>query len=325
MLALGVDAGGTASRAVVAGPDGRILGRGSAGPGNPTSAGCQAARSIGTAIRAALGDRDPHSVRAVVAGVAGVGILADPAIAAAFAAEWAAIGLTCPITTVGDAVSAFAAGSPAASGAVLIAGTGAVAARIENWRITRTADGLGWLLGDEGSGLWLGLQAIRAVARLQASTQDGLAARIAAHTGAGSRDELVQWAGRQPPPAFAELAPLVCASARAGDPLARRLTTEAGARLLATLSELDPMAEPSTTPPPIGPVVLAGGLLTADTPIRTTVLEALTNRGTPTATAHDPATGAAWLAIRQATGLDDRAAAHLHTLMLVDRVPRLST
>jgi len=337
MLALGVDAGGTASRAVVAGPDGKILGRGSAGPGNPTSAGCEAARSIGTAIRAALGDRDPQSVRAVVAGVAGVGILADPAIAAAFAAEWAAIGLTCPITTVGDAVSAFAAGTPAASGAVLIAGTGAVAARIENWRITRTADGLGWLLGDEGSGLWLGLQAIRAVARLQTSTQDGLAARIAAHTGAGSRDELVQWAGRQPPPAFAELAPLVCASARAGDPLARRLTTEAGTRLLATLSELDSVAEPSAAPAPTGPsalgpiaepsaalaptgpVVLAGGLLTADTPIRTTVLEALTNRGTPTATAHDPATGAAWLAIRQAADLNDRAAAHLHALMLGDR------
>jgi len=310
MLVVGVDAGGTASRAVVAAPDGAILGRGSAGPGNPTSAGYEAARAIGTAIRAALGDRDPHSVRAVVAGVAGIGILTDPIILAAFDAEWAATGLTCPVSTVGDAVTAFAAGTPAASGAVLIAGTGSVAARIENWRITQTADGLGWLLGDEGSGLWLGLQAIRAAARSWVSTQDGLVAKISAHTGAGSRDELVRWAGRQPPPAFAELAPLVCASAQAGDPLAGRLTTEAGTRLLATLGELDPVT---------GPVVLAGSLLTADTPVRATVLTALNGRGTPAATAQDPATGAAWLAIRQATHLDDQAAAILHTRMLTGR------
>lgn len=307
LLVLGVDAGGTASRAVVATPDGKILGRGSAGPGNPTSEGCRAARSIGTAIRAALGDNDPHAVRAGVVGLAGIGILTDPTISAAFHAEWTATGLTCPVTTVGDAVTAFAAGTPAASGAVLIAGTGAVAARIENRRITRTADGLGWLLGDEGSGLWLGLQAIRAAARSPMSTRDGLAAKIAAHTGAGSRDELVHWAGRQPPQAFAVLAPLVCESARAGDPVARRLTTEAGTRLLATLGELGPLP---------GPVVLAGGLLTADTPVREAVLTGLRSRRTPAATSRDPAVGAAWLAIRQATDPDERAAARLHTRLL---------
>ena len=310
ILVLGVDAGGTASRAVLATPDGKILGRGSAGPGNPVSAGRDAARSIGTAIRAALGEEDPQSVRAGVVGVAGISALADPAVAAAFEEQWRAIGLTCPVDTVGDAVTAFAAGTPAASGAVLIAGTGAVAARIENWRITRTADGLGWLLGDEGSGLWLGLQAVRAAARCWAPAQGGLAAKIAAHAGVGSCDELVHWAGRQPPPAFAVLAPLVCASARAGDPVALRLTTEAGTRLLATLGELGP---------PAGPVVLSGSLLTAETPVRATVLTALCGRGTPAATSRDPAAGAAWLAIRRVTDPDDRAAADLHAGMLAVR------
>jgi len=344
MLFLGVDAGGTASRAVVATPGGAVVGRGSAGPGNPTATGRQAARSIGTAIRAALGDRDPRSVRAAVIGVAGVGMLADPAVSAAFDAEWAAIGLACPMTVVGDAVAAFAAATPAASGAVLIAGTGAVAARIDNWRITRTADGLGWLLGDEGSGLWLGLGAVRATARAWASTaarqgpdhqpardkpetaqatartsastdrdsapkiiQDGLAARVAAHAGVGSRDGLVQWAGRQPPGAFAALAPLVCAAALTGDPIAERLVADAATRLVATLAELGA---------PDGPVVLAGGLLTADTPVRAGVLAALTRRGTVVRTAHDPATGAAWLALRRAADLDGLTADHLHTRML---------
>jgi glucosamine kinase len=326
-LALGVDAGGTASRAVVATPDGEILARGSAGPGNPTAAGPEAAKSIGTAVSAALHGLDPASVFTGVVGVAGVSILADPQVAAAFSREWAAIGLTCPIAMVGDAVTAFAAGTPAESGAVLIAGTGAVAARIENRTISGTADGLGWLLCDEGSGLWLGLQAVRAVARAwplstaelahrgprpAAPTQpppspsglEGLAAEVAAHAGVGSRDELVQWAGRQTPSAFAALAPLVCASAVTGDPIAVGLTTEAATRLAATLAELGPHN---------GPVVLAGGLLAANTPVRKALLAILSG---PVTTSRDPAVGAAWLALRDASSMDDHSAALLHARLL---------
>lgn len=77
-LVLGVDAGGTASRAVLATRDGTVVGRGSAGPGNPTAAGPAAARSIGAAVREALGEHDPASVRSGVAGIAGAGIMADP-------------------------------------------------------------------------------------------------------------------------------------------------------------------------------------------------------------------------------------------------------
>ncbi|MEU7908396.1 BadF/BadG/BcrA/BcrD ATPase family protein [Actinoplanes sp. NPDC049118] len=304
VLVLGVDAGGTASRAVVAAADGTVVGRGRAGPGNPTTAGPAAARSIGTAVREALGDHDPAAVVAGVVGVAGAAIAADPRVAAAFADEWAERGLTCPITMVGDAVTAFAAGTAAPSGAVLIAGTGAVAARIGDRRIGRTADGLGWLLGDEGSGLWLGLRAVRSAARAWTgrTVPAGLPARIAEHAGVDTRDALVHWAGRRPPAAFAALAPLVCAAAADGDPLAGRLTSEAAARLLATLAELGT---------PDGPVVLAGGLLTRETPVRAAVLAAL---DTPVTTSRDPAAGAAWLALRTTTGPAE--AARLHARMV---------
>ncbi|WP_199511099.1 N-acetylglucosamine kinase [Nucisporomicrobium flavum] len=310
MLVVGVDAGGTASRAVVATTDGTVVGRGSAGPGNPTSAGGPAAaKAIGTAVRTALGPHDPARVLAGTAGVAGVAVLSDPAIAAAFDDEWTALGLTCPFTVTGDAVTAFAAGVPSPGGAVLIAGTGAVAARIENWHIRRTADGLGWLLGDEGSGHWLGLQAVRATARAWAATAaappPGLAAAIAAHAGAATCDDLITWAVRRPPSAFAALAPLVCAH---DDPLAVRLTTEAAARLIATLHDLGP---------PGGPVVLAGGLLTGDTRIRAEVLAALPG----VATARDPAAAAAWLALRRTLDLDAGSAADLHRRMLAQEGP----
>ncbi|WP_433730044.1 N-acetylglucosamine kinase [Actinoplanes sp. CA-051413] len=304
-LVLGVDAGGTASRAVVATTQGAVLGRGSAGPGNPAAAGPQAARAIGTAVRTALRGHDPATVIAGVVGVAGCSALADRRVSEAFDEQWRATGLTCPVTVVGDAVTAFAAGTPAPSGAVLIAGTGAVAARMESRRVTGTADGLGWLLGDEGSGLWLGLHAVRAVARTwPASAPHGLAAAVATHAAVVSCDQLVHWAGRQPPSAFAALAPVVCAAARAGDPLAVRLTAEAGTRLVATLGELGPLD---------GPVVLAGGLLTGDTPVREAVLAALPG---PVATSHDPAVGAAWLALREVSDLDDQAAGRLHGRML---------
>jgi glucosamine kinase len=300
VLILGVDAGGTASKAVVVAPDGTVLGRGTAGPGNPSAVGSAAAVAIGKAVREALGPHDPGGVVAGVVGVAGVSILADPGVATAFTDQWTDIGLTCPVTVVADAVTAFAAGTTATSGRVLIAGTGAVSAFIDGPRIVRTVDGLGWLLGDEGSGLWLGLQAVRHAARRWSSS--GLAVRVALHAGAASADDLVHWAQRLPFGSFAALAPVVCEFAAAGDPAAAAIVGEAVQRLIATLEALDA---------PDAAVVLAGGLLSGDTPVRAGVLDALRAHGVEVGTAHDPALGAARLALQgwslQGGSLQDRS------------------
>ena len=170
---------------------------------------------------------------------------------------------------------------------MLIAGTGAVAALIDGERIVRTADGLGWLLGDEGSGLWLGLQAVRHAARHWSSS--GLAVRVALHAGAASADDLVHWAQRLPFGSFAALAPVVCDFATAGDPAATTIVGEAVERLIATL---DALGAPGAA------VVLAGGLLTGATPVREGVLDALHVRGVEVGTARDPALGAARLALQ---------------------------
>lgn len=286
VLILGVDAGGTASKAVVVAPDGTVLGRGTAGPGNPSAVGSAAAVAIGAAVREALGPHDPGGVVAGVVGVAGVSVLADPGVAAGFAAQWSAIGLTCPVEVVADAVTAFAAGSAAARGAVLIAGTGAVAALVDGGEVVRAADGLGWLLGDEGSGLWLGLQAVRHAARHWSSS--GLAVRVALHAGAATADDLVHWAQRLPFGSFAALAPIVCDFATRGDPAATAIVADAVGRLVATLDALEA---------PDAAVVLAGGLLTGATPVREGVLDVLRGRGATVGTAHDPALGAARLAL----------------------------
>jgi len=288
-LVLGVDAGGTGSRAVLVRLlDAVVLGRGSGGPGNPVvSPG--AAHEVGRAAREALAGHDPRAVAGAVLGVAGTSVLAEPAVSAAFAAEWAALGLVVPVLPVGDVVTAFAAGSAADSGAVLIAGTGAIAAHVARGRIARTVDGWGWLLGDEGSGFWIGRRAVRAAVRDPASP---LAATVFAHSGVSTVDDLVRRVTRTPA-VLAGLAPLVCTLARDGEPTAVRIVGDAADRLVATL---DGLGAPEASGAPDGPVVLAGSLLTRDTPVRDAVCTVLGGRGVRPRIAGDPALAAAWLA-----------------------------
>jgi glucosamine kinase len=234
-------------------------------------------------VRHALGTRDARTLSAMVVGIAGDSALCDPAIRAAFAAAWRSLDVACPVHLVGDAVTAFAAGfsaalSPSAGGgAVLIAGTGAVAARVDGLRVTDTADGLGFLLGDEGSGAWIGLQAVRIAARAASPLGEAILARAGLRT----REDLPNWAARQSPAGFAALAPIAFAAA---DAAGRAIVEQAAERLLVTLSEVDDGTRP---------VVLAGGLLTSATPIRAQVCAALGDRAR---VAGDPALGAARLA-----------------------------
>ncbi|GAA0484917.1 N-acetylglucosamine kinase [Paractinoplanes deccanensis] len=294
-----MDAGGTSSRAVVATTTGTVVGRGQAGPGNPLTAGpARAAASVAAAVRDALQGRPPEQIGAATLGIAG------PATASQFAPALAALGVTAPVTVTGDVVTAFASGTPAPHGAVLIAGTGAIAAAVRAGAVERTSDGLGWLLGDEGSGRWLGLRAVRTAVRTWSTP---FAARVATQVGVATADEMVYWAQALPWNEIGDLAPLVCETARAGDPHATALVAEAVAHLVHTLDDLG--AD--------GPIVLGGGLLACDTPVRDGVLGALRARGLHPRTARDPAAGAAWLAARPLSPLTPTA---LHEALLGPRV-----
>ncbi|MEV0643801.1 BadF/BadG/BcrA/BcrD ATPase family protein [Phytomonospora sp. NPDC050363] len=320
-LVLGVDAGGTATRAVAATLSGEVVGRGDAGPGNPIAVGNHAAAdALAEAVGAALSGHDAGAVLAGALGLAGSSRLEDPEAAAVYAARWQGLGLACPMRTYPDVITAFTAATPAPTGSVLIAGTGAVAARVESWRVAGVADGLGWLLGDEGSGFWLGLRAVRSAARMwtQASFTScprplpALVGLVARHARACDVDTLVDWAHQVPRGRIAALAPLVCAAADDGDPDCARLADEAAASLLATLGRLDAVA---------GPVVLSGGLLMTETAVRVRVVDALRAGGITTLTARDAAIGATWLAARAGGGLDDARSTALHARLLAAAGP----
>ena len=298
-LALGGDLGGTSTRIVVVGPDGREHGRGITGGGNPTTDPAGAAAAFGDALRAALSGLDGARVKASVVGVAGGSALRTPAVATHFDRVWTEAGLTCDPGYVPDLEVAFAGGTPASDGAVLVAGTGAAAGSLTDHRLTRTADGHGWLLGDDGSGFWLGREAVRATLRtLDAGTPPGplvegvlreLDVDLAGRD--GQHDRVIQVVNSRPGVQLSALAPLVTAAYRAGDPQAQSIVERAAAALVATLALIRDPAEST-------PIVLAGSLAGDASPVGAELRTLLAARfAGAVLPARTGVGGAAWLAL----------------------------
>lgn len=309
-LALGGDLGGTSTRVLVVGPDGREHGRSTAGGGNPISHPAGAAAALGDALRAALEGVDPGRVRASVIGVAGGSALRTPLVAAQFRRVWTDAGLTCDPGYAPDLEVAFAAGTSEPDGTVLVAGTGAAAGAVTAHRLTRTADGHGWRLGDEGSGFWLGREAVRAALRtLDAGEAAGrLVGAVLRELDATEtfgevlpsqhrrgierqRDRVIQAVNSRPGVQLSALAPLVTAAYREGDPQARSIVERAAAALLATISRIRGVGEST-------PIVLAGSLVSDTSPVGSTLRTLLSARFSGTVhPAHTGVGGAAWLAL----------------------------
>jgi glucosamine kinase len=294
-LVLGGDLGGTSTRVLVVGTDGRVRGRSTAAAGNPVSHPDGAAAAFGDALRAALAGVDPVRVEASVIGVAGVSALRTASVAARFGRVWADAGLRCDPGYAADLEVAFAAGTPEPDGSVLVAGTGATAGAVTGRRLTRTADGHGWLLGDDGSGFWLGREAVRAALRaLDAGEAPGrLAGAVLRELGATERqrDQVIEAVHSRPAVQLSALAPLVSAAYRDGDPEARSIVERAAAALLTTLGRI---RDPGETTP----IVLAGSLTSDTSPVGTTLRALLPGRfAGPVRPARTGVGGAAWLAL----------------------------
>jgi glucosamine kinase len=289
-LVIGVDAGATSTRVAVHALDGARVGYATAGPGNPSAHGLAGSvAAIGTALDRALTSVDASWVVASLAGIAGHG----QALAPELAKLWAGHGITTAPLVTGDVRIAYAAGTPEPDGSLLLSGTGAVAARISGREIDEIADGLGWLLGDAGSGFWIGRAAAKAVvAGLDRGDTGGLLAELVVDHFLGpdrgptprkEADRLVRLA-QADHMRLAVLSKLVGRAAAAGDQLALRIAHEAAGHLVATVGRVRES----------GPVVLAGSVLTSEGAVRQAVRELLA--GVTVATAGDAAGAAAWLA-----------------------------
>ena len=75
------------------------------------------------------------------------------------------IGYKARILVVNDALIALQAGVGDAPGIVIVSGTGSIAYGRNDRGEASRAGGWGYVLGDEGSGYWIGRLALRAVVR----------------------------------------------------------------------------------------------------------------------------------------------------------------
>lgn len=227
---LAIDLGKTGCRAVLF-TDG-VRGAQVRGPGAIGLADTGGAVRAMDAINAAT--RGWATVDAVSAGLAGMGKAREqaPALAAALADRFG----TEQIVLTDDMTTSHAGALGGAPGAVLAAGTGAIALAVTDAGVSHYVDGWGYLLGDDGSGFAVG--------------RAGLRSALCAHDGRGGSAELharatarfgnldgLPWVVHgvdNPPRLIAAFARDVADAAHAGDPVARGIWADAGRALART-------------------------------------------------------------------------------------------
>ncbi|MEJ3654421.1 BadF/BadG/BcrA/BcrD ATPase family protein [Actinomycetes bacterium KLBMP 9759] len=329
-LFVGIDVGGTGTRAAVVDAGGRVLGSALGRGGNPISHPRETAFGVlaGT-LGAALVGIPGRDVRAMVVGMAGSGSVPADVLAGELATVAGAAGITCTPVVVGDDVTAFAAGTPEPDGVVVIAGTGSATARITGRTWTDGIDGHGWLLGDIGSAFWLGREAVlaalaaldtrrEATSLLPAVTAALLDTPAVAPdspaTGMRLRELIVAVVAAEPPIALARLAPLVSAAADEGDPVATGIVAAAASTLVRNVSTVRAHDERT-------PIVLAGSVAGGSTPVAA-LLRAELDAAWPgcVRVAGDCGLAAAWLAALSA-GVSGAPAVDLHASLFGHLAP----
>ena len=251
-LVVGIDAGGTKTRAFAVDRAGDVVGRGAGGGGNLLSSP-DPQGSIGAALAEALGGRNAD---AIVLSCAGGDRKVDRERGRELLSRVAPAGARLLVTH--DAIAALYAGNPAGCGIVLIAGTGSIAyGRNEEGEEDR-AGGWGHLIGDEGSAVWCGLEVLRACAH----AVDGrgaptlLVAQLFAELGVTEfTDVLPLLYGRMhPAPAITAATRALAVASSEGDALANDIL-QRGAAALARAATVVAL----TLSLPGGPVYLSGG------------------------------------------------------------------
>jgi glucosamine kinase len=159
---IGIDAGGTKTVCLLADGEGRVVAR-ARGPGaNLQAAGeLQVEKVLHDVMEEAIGERDLMPA-AICLGIAGVDRPDDRAVVRGIMKR---IGSKARVLIVNDALVALEAGAPGEPGVVIISGTGSIAYGRNAAGEAARSGGWGYVLGDEGSGYWIGRAALRAVLR----------------------------------------------------------------------------------------------------------------------------------------------------------------
>jgi glucosamine kinase len=268
MIVIGVDGGGSRTRARVADEQGQQLGE-AEGPGSAVRAGGaeSSAEVIAAVAREALASCNMTHVapKVLCVGVAGVG-RED-----ARQALWQALAereVAEEVVVHADAAIALDDAFGDGAGILLVAGTGSVAfARGPAGQFARCG-GWGPAFGDEGSGAWIGRRALSVVASASDGREPETALTGAVLTAIEANDpaELVNWGAAATPAQLASLAPVVLSVADQGDLRANAILSMAAEELLLHIRAL--ARQLFVDERAAFGVALAGGLLAPGQPLR---------------------------------------------------------
>ena len=235
-LFIGVDGGGTKSRARIEDAEGRVLGTGLGGPAALRLGIAQSLAAVETAARAAATEAGlpPAALRDMHAGIGLAGIGRKGALAELLKQPHPFRA----VQYVNDARIACIGAHGGRDGGIVIAGTGSVGFAVVKGEEIRVG-GYGFPISDEGSGADLGLHAIRLALR----ATDGRVppTNFTREVMARFNDdpfEAVAWADTAHATDYATFAPIVMRHADGGDPLARRIVREAAEEIDALAREL---------------------------------------------------------------------------------------
>jgi N-acetylglucosamine kinase-like BadF-type ATPase len=300
---LGIDVGGTKTVCLLGDDEGRIVST-AKGPGaNLQGVGeLQLEKVLHTVMEETVAQQNAVPA-AICLGIAGVDRPQDATVVHGIMSR---IGYKARILVVNDALIALQAGIGAAAGIVIVAGTGSIAYGCDPHGRAARAGGWGYVLGDEGSGYWIGRLALRAIVR----EADGrgqptsLTPRVLAHFGVSRPGKLFQTVYRQDfkPAAVAALATDVQHARDEGDAVATAILDRGAKELVAAAesvaSQLDLTGEEFS-------FVLAGGMFKAVPWLREEVarlLPTIAPRSRTVLLDVEPALGAVRLALAEVHG-----------------------
>jgi N-acetylglucosamine kinase-like BadF-type ATPase len=162
MPVLGIDVGGTKTVCLLADNDERVIASGREEGANLQGAGELVLEKVLHSVMETTLEGTGVLPSAICLGIAGVDRASDEAVVRSIMRR---IGYKARILIVNDALIALQAGVGDAAGIVIVSGTGSIAyGRNDSGEASR-AGGWGYVLGDEGSGYWIGRLALRAVVR----------------------------------------------------------------------------------------------------------------------------------------------------------------
>ena len=227
-IVLGIDGGGTNTRAVIA-SGAKILARVQSGAIKRLRVGAEVAETnLRDLLRDVFDQAGVSHVEAVSAGIASAYM---PGIPEWITAVFRNFGIQ-NSEVVGDEIIALDAAFHGGPGILQIAGTGSnTIGRAPSGKL-ETAGGYSSVLGDQGSGYWIGLHAVREALHAYdraAYGQPPIAVldQVGAAWGTSTLAELVECGNQIPGPDFSALAPLINTLAEEGDPVALQVLNQA--------------------------------------------------------------------------------------------------